>query len=498
MKANDLMTQNARVQIELDRTHDIPDRLFGSFVEHLGRTVYTGIYEPTHTTADISGFRADVASMTKDLGVSTIRYPGGNFVSGYRWEDGVGPQDRRPSRLDLAWRRVEPNEVGTDEFLGWCERYELEPMLAVNLGTRGIEAAADLVEYVNLEGGTQLSEWRKANGREEPWGVKIWCLGNEMDGTWQLGHKTAHEYGRLAAEAGRAMRRVDPSIELVACGSSAWTMPTFGDWERTVLEETWDVIDYLSLHAYYEERNGDRKGFLASGELMHRFIGEVLDIADDVATRKGSDKRIKLSFDEWNVWYLQRFDGEESLPLDGIAPLFEDHHSSLDAVVVGDLLISLLRNSDRVRAASLAQLVNSLAPMITAPGGGAWKQTTYFPFQAVAQASRGGHALATTVTSDPLDTDEHGQVPGVNAAAVRTADGRNLLFATNRSDSPVKLDIMVEGGLVEITAQHTLEAGHDDIHSGPDDATHGIPRHLSDGLGTLPPESWSVIEWTSH
>lgn len=486
----------ARVAIE-GRSHvPVPDRLFGSFVEHLGRTVYGGIYEPGHPLADEEGFRRDVEDLTRELGVTTVRYPGGNFVSGYRWEDGVGPVEQRPNRLDLAWRRVESNEVGTDEFLAWCERVDVEPMLAVNLGTRGIEAAAQLVEYVNIQRGTALADYRRSNGREQPWGVKLWCLGNEMDGPWQIGHKSAQEYGRLAAEAGRAMRRVDPSIELVACGSSSRRMPTFGEWERVVLEETFDVVDFLSLHAYYELKGDDRTSFLASGEMMHRFIREVVSIADEVALRRGSPKRIHLSFDEWNVWYVEEFDGEESLPLQGEGPLFEDHYSSLDAVVVGDLLIALLRNADRVRAASLAQLVNSLAPIITTPGGGSWRQTTFYPFRDVSTLCRGATVIGTTVDVDQIVTLEYGEVPQVSAVSVETALGKTLTFVTNRGDCPVQIELVGSDSTRRIADQRTLVSDRDGPHHGPDDASFAIPRSVADpDRGTLPAESWSIIEW---
>ncbi|NIS34846.1 MAG: alpha-L-arabinofuranosidase, partial [Actinobacteria bacterium] len=241
---------------------EIDHRLFGTFVEHLGRCVYTGIYEPSHPSADEHGFRRDVAELVRQLGPTVVRYPGGNFVSGYRWEDGVGPREQREPFLDLAWRTIEPNEVGVDEFLQWCERMDLEPMMAVNLGTRGVDAAAALVEYCNGEAGSRWADLRVANGRAEPYGVKLWCLGNEMDGPWQVGHKDADDYGKLAAAAGRAMKLVDPSIELVACGSSSMDMPTFGSWERTVLSHCIEVVDHISMHAYYEQFGDDRASFL--------------------------------------------------------------------------------------------------------------------------------------------------------------------------------------------------------------------------------------------
>lgn len=284
-------------------------RLFGGFVEHLGRHVYDGIHEPTHETADEHGFRKDVVELVKELGVSAIRYPGGNFVSGYKWEDGVGPVEQRPRRLDLAWHSTETNEVGLHEFQHWLDQVGSELMLAVNLGTRGTQEAIELLEYANIDAGTALSEYRRSNGRQEPFAIKMWCLGNEMDGPWQLGHKNADDYGKLAAMTAKAMRQIQPDLELVACGSSGASMPTFGEWERTVLEHTYDDVDYISAHAYYEE-DDDLPSFLASGANMDHFIKTVTTAADHVQAQKKSDKRIDISFDEWNVWSIKKWEAK--------------------------------------------------------------------------------------------------------------------------------------------------------------------------------------------
>ena len=282
-------------------------RLFGSFVEHLGRCVYDGIYEPGHATADEHGYRSDVIELVRELGVSTIRYPGGNFVSGYRWEDGIGPAQDRPRRLDLAWHSTETNQVGIDEFAIWLKKVDSELMYAVNLGTRGVQEALDVLEYANIRSGTALSDQRIANGTSEPHNVRMWCLGNEMDGPWQLGHGTARDYAELASKTARAMRQVDPDLELVVCGSSSAQMPTFGKWERVVLEETYDDIDFISCHAYYEPVDEDYGSFLASAVNMDRFIDSVVATADHVKAVRGSDKTVNISFDEWNVWYQSRY-----------------------------------------------------------------------------------------------------------------------------------------------------------------------------------------------
>ena len=260
-------------------------RLFGAFVEHLGRCVYGGIYEPGHKTADKQGFRHDVLALVHELAPTIMRYPGGNFVSGYNWEDGVGPVHKRPRRLDLAWMSTEPNTFGTNEFIDWCRLAKIEPMLAVNLGTRNGDAARNLLEYCNHPKGTAWSDLRRAHGWKRPHDVKFWCLGNEMDGPWQMEMKTAHEYGRIATEAAKMMRWIDPRIELAACGSSGRSMPTFGAWEDEVLQHTFEHVEYISLHTYVNDYAQDTPALLAAPDLMDTFIEEVVAIADSVAAR---------------------------------------------------------------------------------------------------------------------------------------------------------------------------------------------------------------------
>ncbi|GLI26235.1 alpha-L-arabinofuranosidase [Agromyces rhizosphaerae] len=415
---------------------DIDRRIFGGFVEHLGRHIYDGIFEPGHPSADADGFRTDVVALVQELGVSTIRYPGGNFVSGYRWEDGIGPVDQRPRRLDLAWHSTETNEVGLHEFQQWLDLVGSDLMLAVNLGTRGTQEALDVLEYANSDATTAWTDRRAANGHPEPFAVKMWCLGNEMDGPWQIGHKNADDYGKLASQTAKAMRMLDPGVELVVCGSSGRSMPTFGSWERTVLEHSFDDVDFISCHSYYQELGGDAQEFLASGVDMAKFIESVVAIADSVAASRKSDKRIMISFDEWNVWYLHREDGgqnnapeEEGWP---VAPrLLEDQYHALDAVVFGDLLITLLQHADRVRSASLAQLVNVIAPIMTEPGGPAWRQTTFFPFSITSRLA-GDRAVRVPVDAGTFTSEKLGEVATVNAVATLDDEGASL-FVVNRS-----------------------------------------------------------------
>ena len=483
------------------RIAEVDPRLYGSFVEHMGRCVYEGIFEPDHPLADESGFRTDVADLVRELGVPVIRYPGGNFVSGYNWEDGIGPADERPRRLDLAWRSLETNQVGVDEFIPWCKSVGSDPMMAVNLGTRGVDAARSLVEYCNIGSGTEWSDLRRRNGAQDPYGVKLWCLGNEVDGPWQIGHKTAHEYAQLAAVTGRAMRRVDPSIELVVCGSSHARMPTFGTWERTVLEETYPLVDYVSMHSYYEQRGDDRASFLACSMDLDRYIEGVVATCDHVRAVGRHAKRINVALDEWNVWYLKRFAGDENLEIAETPRLIEDTYNVADAVVVGNLLISMLRHADRVRIGCLAQLVNVIAPIRSAAGGPVWRQTTFHPFALTSQHGRGS-VLRAEVDSPVMDTKWFGDAPVLDAVATLDDSGSVAVFAVNRDqDQPITLSVNVRALPELARAQHTALYDEDPDATNTAEAPARVaPRRLEDLRVVdgqlrvlLPPVSWSMI-----
>ena len=486
----------------------IDRRLFGSFVEHLGRCVYDGLYEPGHTTADSEGFREDVIELVKELGVSTIRYPGGNFVSGFRWEDSVGPRESRPRRLDLAWHSTETNEVGLHEFSSWLDKVGSKLMLAVNLGTRGVQEALDLLEYSNIRSGTALSERRIANGKRDAFGIKMWCLGNEMDGPWQLGHTSAEDYGKIASQTAKAMRQLDPSLELVVCGSSNAQMPTFGEWERVVLTHTYEDVDYVSCHAYYEEKNGDLTSFLASAVDMDGFIESVVATADHVKAVNGSDKTINISFDEWNVWYIDRYhqvDRIEGIDNWPVAPrLLEDAYSVADAVVFGSLLISLLKHADRVTSASLAQLVNVIAPIMTEPAGPAWRQTTYFPFSLTSRLAHGS-TLDVKLTSDAHETDLYGTVNTVDAVATHDREtGQTAVFLVNRSQSEeasIAIDLSALGKVTLLDAQTLADADVYAKNTLAEKERVGLRRnesvHVDDGVTSviLPPVSWTALSF---
>lgn len=437
-----------KAKINIDKSKiisQIDSRIYGSFIEHLGRAVYGGIYEPEHETADDMGFRKDVLELVKELDIPIIRYPGGNFVSGYNWEDGTGYKKLRPRRPELAWHTIETNQVGIDEFQEWAKRANSSVMMAVNLGTRGIDDARNLLEYCNFPRGTYYSDMRRKNGFEKPFGIKTWCLGNEMDGRWQLGSKTAYEYGRLAFQTGFAMKELDQNIELVACGSSNLWMPTFGEWEETVLNEAYEVIDYLSLHSYYGNYDNDTASYLACSLDMDRFIKTVVGICDKVQAEKKSDKQINLSFDEWNVWFHSN-EADKKLERWQVAPpQLEDVYTFEDALVVGCLLITLLKNCDRVKIACLAQLVNVIAPIMTENGGDVWAQTIFYPFMHTSKFGR-GKALNIKTECETYSTERVFDVPFVESVAVLNDDGGVTVFAVNRSlDENITLSLDLSG-----------------------------------------------------
>jgi alpha-L-arabinofuranosidase len=446
-----------------DASASIDPRLYGSFVEHLGRCVYTGIYEPGHPTADAEGWRTDVLALVRELRVPIVRYPGGNFVSAYDWEDGVGPRDKRPRRLDFAWGVTETNQVGTDEFIRWCKLVGAAPMMAVNLGTRGVDSARQLLEYCNHPGGSKFSDLRRANGHAEPHNVRVWCLGNEMDGPWQTGHKTAAEYGRLAAETARAMRQYDDSLELVACGSSSPGMATFMEWEREVLEHTYPLVDAISLHLYLGRYKNSLQDYLAEAVVLERQIHDVIVACDYVKACHRHKKTMMLSFDEWNVWDQQI---APPIPKDhkrwSCAPhQLEQIYTLADALVFGGMMIALIRNAARVRMACVAQLVNVIAPILTREGGGVWRQPIFWPYLHGSLHGR-GNVVASILKDAPTHaTERNGKVAEVDAVATR--DGDHLtVFVLNRGLNEVQLPIALDGTSRWAVVEHSVLTGTDE------------------------------------
>jgi alpha-N-arabinofuranosidase len=426
----------AHVYVDTRRTVAPLDRnLFGSFLEHLGRAIYEGIYDPGSSLSDGSGLRKDVIQEVRQLEVPIIRYPGGNFVSGYNWLDGVGPRKDRPRILDRAWNTIDTNQFGTNEFMAWAKIVGARPLMGLNLGTGTPERAAALVEYCNVEKETKWSDLRRSHGVEQPHKVEHWCLGNEMDGPWQIGHMTAAEYGLKAQDAARQMHAVDPTLKLIACGSSGPGMPTYLEWDREVLEQCYDYVDALSLHRYIgntqDETGKDSAKFLAMNLSMEQQITETLAVCDLVRGHKRSAKKLWLSFDEWNVWYRAR-SGDALNGHEQEAPhLLEEVYNLEDALLVGGILNTLIRNADRIKIACLAQLVNVIAPLVT-NSTGLLRQTIFYPYSWALQFAR-GNVVNTLVESPTYEVSGMGQVPYVDlATTIDPKDGGISMFVLNR------------------------------------------------------------------
>lgn len=499
----------ARVYVDTRRTIAPLDRnLFGSFLEHLGRAIYEGIYDPESKLSDASGFRKDVLNEVRELGVPIIRYPGGNFVSGYNWLDGVGPKQSRPVVLEKAWDSIESNQFGTDEFMAWCKAAGTQPLMGLNLGTGTPEEAAALVEYCNVEKGTKWSDLRLRNGIPEPYKVKHWCLGNEMDGPWQIGHMSATEYGLKAADAARQMRYVDHSLQLIACGSSGPFMPTYLEWDREVLEQCYDYVDGLSLHRYFgnneRDTGGDTTKYLAMNLSMERQIAESLAVCDLVRGRKRSPKQLWLSFDEWNVWYRTNTGDAVDGHRHEAPHLLEEIYNLEDALLVGGLLNSLIRNADRVKIACLAQLINVIAPIMTNENG-LFRQTIYYPYSWALHFARGS-VLNLLVQSSTYEVSGLDQVGYVDVAgSLDRNDGKLSLFILNRDLSNAReVEIVWEDAAPARAVSASVLTG-DDLKAS---NSFAAPRRVVPQSFTapvvaggrtkfeVPARSYTVIQWS--
>lgn len=430
-------------------TGNIDPRMYGSFVEHMGRVIYTGIYEPDSRMADEEGFRRDVLEAARKMGVSAVRYPGGNFVSAYHWEDGVGPKESRPRKLDLAWKSIETNEFGTDEFMHWAKKAGVETIFTVNLGVRGMEEAIQYLEYCNFPEGTKYSDMRKSHGIDKPYGIKMWCLGNEMDGEWQIGHKTAYEYGRLAAETGKAMKLIDPDIELIVCGSSLSNMSSCPEWDMEVLEQTYDVVDYLALHQYYGGQEKGTKSFLAQTMDFEDHIKTLRSVAQVVKKKRRSNKEMKFSVDEWGVWSVpcQAVNQEVEKAPWQIAPAISEQIYTLeDALLFAGMQMVMLRNADVIKIACQSLLTNISACIMTEKDGEMWLQTIYYPFFYFANYAR-GTVLQSTIWADSYECGELSEVPYLDALTVWNEDAGDIaVFMINKSEEEeMNVDIKLQG-----------------------------------------------------
>jgi alpha-L-arabinofuranosidase len=498
-----------RIYLDTHRTIAPLDRnIFGSFLEHLGRAIYEGIYDPGSKLSDANGFRKDVMSEVREMGVPIIRYPGGNFVSGYNWLDGVGPKQDRPRVLDKAWNSLNTNQFGTNEFMAWARAVGTQPLMGLNLGTGTAEDAAALVEYCNVDKGTRWSDLRRKHGFADPYGVKHWCLGNEMDGPWQIGHMTSTEYGYKAADAARQMHYVDPSLYLVACGSSGPGMPTYLEWDREVLEQCYDYVDALSLHRYVgntpEESGGDSAKYLALNLTMDRQIEETLAVCDLVRGHKRSTKQLKLSFDEWNVWYRAR-SGDATNGHHQEAPhLLEEIYNLEDALVVGGIINTLLRHADRVKIACLAQLINVIAPIMT-NANGMFRQTIFHPYNWALQYARGSVLDVLVESPSTYEVSGMGQVSHLDATATYNPDdGKLALFLLNRDLSKAhQVEVNWEGKAGSSLLTSWVLTGDDlkavNSFDAPNKVAPQAAGKPSGGAGRtiieLPPHSYSVFQW---
>jgi alpha-N-arabinofuranosidase len=430
----------------------VDPRVFGGFLEHMGRAVYEGVYQPDSAYADAEGCRQDVLDALRQLNMTAMRYPGGNFASGYHWQDGIGPKADRPTTRDLAWNSIEPNQFGTDEYIDLCRKMGWTPMITVNLGTGTPEEARNWVEYCNLPHGTRYADMRPG----DPHGVKLWCLGNEMDGQWQIGHVPADQYAIRAQQAANMMKMADPTIELVACGSCSINLPTYMAWDQTVLAHLGDVADYISLHRYVGNQANDTPNYLAVSNSIDRQIEEMDAVCRFVQAKRRSKKRAYLCFDEWNVWYKN---GE----MDGVgklAPhLIEEVYNLEDALVVAGFLNSFIRHADVVKIANLAQIVNVIAPLLT-KGDDLLVQSIFYPFEMMSRR-RNGLSLQVALDGSGYESAEHGWASLIDASAILDDDKLHC-FLVNRS--------VTDAQVVQITPADTAVSTliNGELLTGPD------------------------------
>lgn len=434
----------AKIFIDTNRTiADISPLLFGGFVEHMGRCVYEGIYDPDSPLADASGLRTDVMEALREQKYSVMRYPGGNFLSGYNWLDGVGPKADRPRRRELAWQSIETNQFGTNEFIDFCKAINTAPMLGVNMGTGTIEMAGNLVEYCNAPTGTYWADLRAAHGYRDPHAVEYWCVGNEMDGPWQMGHLEADEYGRKALEAAKLMKLQDPTIQTVLCGSSNNRMPTYPEWDRVALEIAWEKVDYHSIHYYAQNHENDTASYLALPIALEEYVDTVAATLRYAKAKRRSTHDVYLSWDEWQVWYKDR-SGRGNWTE---APhLSEEIYNLEDALLVAQWLNVFLRKSDVLKVACVAQVVNIISWLHTRSDG-LLKQVSFYPFQLMSNLAR-GKALDLLVQSPQHETQRYGDVPHLDvSASYDETTGSQALFVVNRSQTDtVNTELIWQGG----------------------------------------------------
>ena len=497
-------TQTARVTLDNERTvGSISRHLFGGFAEHMGRCVYGGLYDPGSGQADEKGFRRDVQEALREMGISILRYPGGNMLSDYNWLDGVGPKELRPRRRELAWRSIESNQFGTNEFMDYCRATGIEPMLGVNLGTGGVKDAAALVEYCNAPAGTYYADLRAKHGYKEPHNVRYWCLGNEMDGPWQIGRLSAADYAIKAREAAKVMRLNDPDLKLVLCGSSNTMMPTYPEWDRIVLETSWESVDYLALHYYATNYADDTASYLASAVQFEGHIDTLAGLLRFAKTKLRSKHDVYLSWDEWNVWYK---DTTGNGNFQEAPPLSEEVYNLEDALVVAQWLNVFLRRCDVLKIACLAQVVNTISPLTTR-GDQLLRHPTFYPI-AMVSSNAAGLALQPHVSAAEHDTALYGPQPLLDVAASYDAENdRGAVFLVNRSQTETVTTEVVWRGETPARASGIYQiAGTNPKAVNTFEEPHTVAPRLLESLPVvdgkltlrLPPLSFTVVPTTGY
>ncbi|MEP7292733.1 MAG: alpha-N-arabinofuranosidase [Chloroflexota bacterium] len=499
------VSQPSKAHVYLDTNRvisPISPLIFSGFAEHMGRAIYEGIYEPASPHADERGLRTDVLAALRELNFRAMRYPGGNFLSGYRWQDGVGPRDQRPRRRDLAWQSIETNQFGTNEFIEFCKAVNTEPMLAVNMGTATIQDAANLVEYCNAPVGTQYADLRASHGYRDPYGVKYWCIGNEMDGPWQIGHLEAEDYGKKAREAAKMMRWHDSSIKTILCGSSNNTMPTYPEWDRVALEYAWEVVDYHSLHYYAGNRDEDTASYLAISDELESYLDVTAGVLRYVKAKNRSKHDVYITWDEWNVWYRARLGKHTHGEWSEAPHLIEEVYNLEDALVIAQWMNVFLRKCDVLKIACLAQIVNVIAPILTTTDS-LLKQSIYYPFMLFSRFAAGS-ALDVAVKAPTYETAKYGAMPLLDVSASYDEENNAAaVFIVNRSQTeslPVELHWQ-DRQPTSIKSVHQLAGTDPKAANSYENPNQVVSKQvaapaLSNGSATLvvPPLSFTAVE----
>jgi alpha-N-arabinofuranosidase len=466
----------------------VSDLMFGQYFEPIGRCTHEGMYEPDHPSANAKGWRQDVLELVKGLNISCFRYPGGNLTATYRWEDGVGPKDKRPRRMELAWESIEDNSVGTNEYIEYAKDLGAETLMTFNMGTRGIEAAVDLVEYCNYPEGTYLSDMRRSHGCEAPHNIRYWCVGNEVEGEWQLAQSRAEDYGWQCRQVAKAVKRMDSANQLIAAGSSNNSMPTYIDWDLRVLDDAYEYIDGLAIHCYTDRHEGDTTShYLAHTKNLEQYLQAIEGVCKAVKSKKKGKKDIWLSIDEWNVQSYEIVALKADRPKRGIKPwmahppIIEQVYTMEDALALGLQFIVYYRHCNSIKIACMALLVNCLAPIMTKKGGPAWRQPTYYPFMHCSKYGR-GTALSTVIDCETYHDEQYGDVPFVEGIVILNETAKELsFFAVNKHEEPCGCVLALQGfegcGVIE----HIVLSHNDLFAVNTAEDQDNVKPHLQEG-----------------